>query len=182
MLRLRGSPVRGFALADASAFARAQQDLDNQVLLVVGAGDAYYNAHKAAATIDYSDAVASYQAAGQAGATSVGPEIDGAGAAGVTQPLTHQAWVLNGQLAALTKSGQPSGSAIVYYTQTDADRARALVVQMAALYQQAITAGSSASSPSTTSSSSSAPWIAIGIATALAAAVVVSTRRSHAYA
>ena len=109
------------------AYAQASTDLQNQILLPLQAGDIYYNSG------EFSSAVSSYQAAGAAGATSVGPEIDLAGAANVTQPLTQQAWQLNGALAALVGADQ-----------TTADLARSEAVQMLTLYQQAMTAGAAA--------------------------------------
>jgi hypothetical protein len=188
MLRLGGRSVPGFSLGAASSYAKASADLQAQVSdVVVKAGDAYYQADQKAFLLDYSDATKAYQAAGQAGASNVGPEIDAGGASSSTQPLTQQAWTLNGQLAQLVPSGAPdpsNGLTTAYYTQADADRARSLVVQMIDLYQQAIVAGSESSgqpvpqpsgptpspvpgapqqpsSPATSSSSSgsSSPWL-----------------------
>lgn len=147
MIGLKGAPEaqfivignpKGFGLAPSGAnlpssvvvsgpYAAASSDLQNQILTPMQAGDIYYNSG------EYSSAVASYQAAGAAGATSVGPEIDLAGAANVTQPLTQQAWQINGALAALQGADQ-----------TTADLARSEAVQMLSLYQQAMAAGASA--------------------------------------
>ena len=77
--RMLGAAVSG-------PYAQASTDLQNQVAGPVGAGDTYL------AEGDYPSAVQAYQAAGQAGATSVGPEIDEVGAPNVTQPYTQQAW------------------------------------------------------------------------------------------
>lgn len=211
MLQLRGRPCPGFALGVPGAFAQAQSDLLSQVsVVVVDAGDVYYRADVDAYALDFSDAVASYQAAGQAGASSVGPEIDAAGASSTTSPLTGQAWTLNAQLAALAPSGATDPANHVtspYYTHADADAARALVVQMIGLYQQAIDAGAAAmgqpppsqvgpvpspTPPSSSSTSSStggvSPWLWIlplGAVAGIAAAVVLSKpggRHAPAYA
>jgi len=206
VLQLRGRPCPGFALGAPGAFAQAQSDLQSQVsAVVVNAGDVYYQADVAAFVEDFSDAVASYQAAGQAGATSVGPEIDAGGASSTTSPLTQQAWTLNAQLAAISPSGSPdpaNGVTSPYYTRADADSARALVVRMIALYQQAIDAGAAAtgqqpptpagpvpspSPPSSSSSSSSSsggvsPWLWIlplGAVAGIGAAIVLSKPRGH---
>jgi hypothetical protein len=97
-------------------FAQAQTDLQNQVILVVTAGDTYLQAGETA------NALSAYQAAGQAGATSVGPEIDLAGMPNTTQPYTQQAWQINGFLAQTT----------------DAPTAKQYAYSMIALYQMAI--------------------------------------------
>jgi hypothetical protein len=110
----------------AQPFDQAQADLANQVNGPISAGDVYLGEGK------YADAVTAYQAAGQAGAVGVGPEIDLAGAAWVTQPLTHQAWVSNGDLQAI-----PSATA----TAVEATNARMYAYNMSALWQQAINDG-----------------------------------------
>jgi hypothetical protein len=183
-------------------------DLQNQVTLAVAAGDAYYLADTTAFRLDFSDATQAYQAAGQAGASSVGPEIDAAGASSATSPLTQQAWSINAQLAALQPSGQPdptNGVSAPYFNQADADRARGLVVTMIGLYTQAIAAGAAAQGqpvppppgpqpsptpPSPTpspaaSSSSSSPWlwlIPVAAAGGIFAAVVLQKGPRHAHA
>lgn len=147
MLQLRGRAVAGFALG-ASTFAQSAADLQNQVVLVVAAGDAYYLADSTAFRLDFTDATQAYQAAGQAGASSVGPEIDSAGASSTTSPLTQQAWNINAQLAAMQPSGLPdptNGVNAPYFNHADADKARGLVVSMVALYSQAIATGAIAS-------------------------------------
>ena len=71
----------------AATFAKAQTDLTNQVVTVISAGDQYLAA--VATSYDsgyYNDAVNAYQAAGNAAVIGVGPEIDGCGAPGITQP------------------------------------------------------------------------------------------------
>lgn len=211
MLLFRGRPVPGFSLGVASSFAQASADLQAQVSdVVVKAGDVYYQADQKAFDLDFSDATKAYQAAGQAGASNVGPEIDAA-ASGATTSLTGAAWTLNGQLAALVPSGAPdphNGLPSPYFTHADADQARALVVQMIDLYQQAIVAGAQGAgqpvpqpngptpspvpgapqpppAPSTSSSSSSsAPYI-VGALALLAGAVAWDLARgkySHAHA
>lgn len=201
---LRGARVVGFgdvgAPTPTGTFARAADDLEHQVLdVVTQAGDVYYGAAHVAFMLDFSDAVSSYQAAGQAGATSVGPEIDAAGSSSVTSPITHRAWTLNTQLAALPPSGLPDprgGQPRRYYTQSDADQARALVVQMIDLYEQAIDVGAKAAgqavpsqlylpesppAPAAQSNGSSAlAWI-FGFAAAAGGAYLLfsAPRRSH---
>ncbi|HTQ47939.1 MAG TPA: hypothetical protein VMI75_34515 [Polyangiaceae bacterium] len=179
----------------ATTFAQAQADLQNQVVLVVQAGDTYYGESQSNYYLDYTDAVLAYQAAGQAGATSLGPEIDAAGAASITSPLTHQAWALNAQLAAITKSGPANASnglPSAYFTKADADKAKALVTQMVSLYDQAISQGSSStghpisppSVPATPApvveAPSFLPVLAFGTVVAAIATVVItrSTRRN----
>ncbi len=78
---------------------------------------------------NFTAAVAAYQTAGQAGAVTLGPEID-ASTNGASQPLTLQAWGINGTLATLPADGTT--------TQTDAQTAQGLATQMQALYNQAI--------------------------------------------
>jgi hypothetical protein len=109
-------------------YALAATDLANQVVAVISAGDTYM----AATPPEYSAAVSAYQAAGQAGATSVGPEIDLAGYPLVTKPLTQQAWYMNRALALAVPA-----SAVAL----DAQSAQSTAKQMAALYTQAIAAG-----------------------------------------
>lgn len=108
-------------------FMQATADLDAQVQGPIMAGDTYM----AASPPEYDAALSAYQAAGQAGATNVGPEIDAAGQMPFTGPLTQKAWQLNGKLAAL------SGNSIDV-----ARQAQSLAKQIAALYAQAIDVGS----------------------------------------
>lgn len=176
MLSRGGRPAFGFGLGAAAtgSFAAAETELDQQVVAVVtDAGDVYYAADRDSFLLDFSDAVAAYQAAGQAGAQSVGPAIDAAGAAAVTQPLTQQAWQLNVQLSAIAKSGAidpTNGVNAPYYTQANADAARQLVTQMVTLYTQAISQGAAAAgqpSPSSPAApSSSLPQTPSGAASA----------------
>jgi hypothetical protein len=113
----------------AGAYQQASTDLQNQMVLVIQAGDIHYNAGT------YADAITSYQAAGMAGATGDGPEIDLVGAANVTQPYTQQAWNLNTELQEISPTST---------SQTDADGARNYVMQMLSLYQTAMTQGQAA--------------------------------------
>jgi len=127
-------PPRAIAVAASTPlfvapFEQASTDLQNQVIAVVAAGDTYANASPANPT----QALSSYKAAGQAGATSVGPEIDLAGASWVTQPLTHQAWVSNGDLQAITATDA-----------TSLATAKTYITNMVALWQQAINDGTTA--------------------------------------
>jgi|SRR5579883_299281 len=182
----------GLGAASTSTFDHAQLDLQNQVEAVVQAGDTYYQAHVAGYELDYTDAVLAYQAAGQAGATNVGPEIDASGAPTVTKPLTQQAWTLNGQLAQVPRSGAASpsqGFPSAYFTKADADKAKAIVTQMVTLYNQAISKGSASIGQSTApvlpptptpipSTPSALPMVALGV-TAAAVATVVITRTGH---
>ena len=110
----------------ADPFAQAAGDLANRVNAVIASGDGY------ASSGNNPSAVSAYQAAGQAGATAVGPEIDMAGASSITQGITQQAVSLNSTLQALNNSTS---------TTTDAQTAAGLAKQMAALYAQAIDAG-----------------------------------------
>lgn len=113
-------------VSPAAGYDTAANDLQNEVILAAAAADTYLAAK------DYKGAVNAYQAAGQAGASGVGPEIDLAGAPNVTQPLTQQAWTLNAALAAVNAASP---------TSVDANLAQGYVKQMIALYQQAIAAG-----------------------------------------
>lgn len=95
-------PLPGAAPSTATAAAalqKAQTDWQNQVVAVIAAGDSYLNAGETA------QALSTYQAAGNAGATSVGPEIDLIGYPQVSQPWTQKAWKLNALLSATTAVG-----------------------------------------------------------------------------
>jgi len=109
--------------APAYTYDQASTDLQNQVAAVITAADGYLSAGEIA------NAIQAYQAAGNAGATGVGPEIDLAGQPNLTQAWTHWAWTINAQLAAI-----PSTST----SQTDATNAQNLAKQMLSLYQDAI--------------------------------------------
>jgi len=196
-----GHPVIGFGLASASTFAQAETDLQNQVIAVIAAGDVYYRENVANFYLDFSDATLAYQAAGQAGATSIGPEIDAVGVA-LTPPIVQQALTLNDSLQALPKTGLPDSEnkLAAYHNQADADKAKTLVSQMVALYNQAISEGSAAlrqpvstnvpqPSPSPTpvpTPPSVWPVLALGAVVAAVAVVAVNRsgtkRRKHGYA
>jgi hypothetical protein len=104
-----------------------------QMSALVTAGDNYVAAGQ------YQNAISAYQAAGNAGATTIGPEIDTA-TGGASQPLTQQAWQLNTQIAALDNSATT--------TQAAAAEGQRMAQQMVALYQQALSQGAAASAPS----------------------------------
>jgi len=104
-----GRLVTGFALGDAadpyaklgSDFNLLRADASRADVLAVGG--------------DFAGAVAKYKSVGQRGADSFGPEIDGVGPPFNTQPLTHDAWTLNGQLATLDsdRAGAVAAKALV---------------------------------------------------------------------
>ena len=85
--------------AAAVSLQQAQTDWQNQVVAVIATADSYLNAGETA------QALSSYQAAGNAGATSVGPEIDLIGYPQASQPWTQKAWKLNALLAGTTSVG-----------------------------------------------------------------------------
>lgn len=104
-----------------------------------GPGAAYY------AQGDYDNAVEAYKKTGASGVSDLGPAIDES-TGDRSADTTQQAWALNGQLAKIN-SGAFNGTAA---TQSDADNAAAIVVQMLKLYQQAYSgAVTSAASDST---------------------------------
>lgn len=153
----------GLAAPAPDPYAQATVDLANEVEAVVIAGDTYFNAGQ------YADALASYQAAGQAGATSVGPEIDLAGNPLVTQPITQQAWSLNGKLAAFARD-----TAKV----SDVSVAQGYAKQMLALYGQAIKAGQTKKNAEAGLGIGAAAGIAVGAGAAAGLAwLLVRTRR-----
>jgi hypothetical protein len=122
------------APAAVDPYAQAVTDLSLQVTAVIAAGDTYFNAGQ------YTDAISAYQAAGVAGATNVGPEIDLGGNPTVTQPITQEAWKINTQLAQPFPSSSNTDA-------TNASVAQGYAKQMAALYQQAIDAGRGTKAP-----------------------------------
>ena len=109
--------------APAYTYDQASTDLQNQVAAVITAGDSYLAAGEVA------NAISSYQAAGNAGATVVGPEIDLAGQPNLTQGWTQWAWALNGQLAAISATSTST---------TDGTNAQNIAKQMLTIYQDAI--------------------------------------------
>lgn len=74
----------------------------------------------------WDSALATYQSAGQLGATTVGPAID-AETGGKSKPETQQAWGINVQLAMIVADGRPDAPY----------QAKALVSQMTSLYAKA---------------------------------------------
>ena len=122
-------PIAAVATVTTDVFTQSANDLAT-MNTVIASGDSGL----AASTPDYQGAVASYQSAGNTGATTLGPEIVAASsvASGVTGPIVQQALSLNNSLQALNNSSS---------TSTDATTAQGLVKQMAALYAQAIDAG-----------------------------------------
>ena len=125
--RTVGRPPRRM-LGSAADYAGATSALANQFTAVVTAGDMYM----AATPPEYDAALGAYQAAGEAGAISVGPAIDSVGSP-FTGPLTHKAWDINALLAAV-----PGGATV---TLENARQAQAYAKQMDALYSQAIAIG-----------------------------------------
>lgn len=136
----------GAVTASVQPFEVAATDLANQVTAVIAAGDTYAVAN------DLTQALSSYKAAGMAGATSVGPEIDLAGASWVTQPLTHQAWLSNGDLQKITGFDTASVA-----------RAKLFVGNMEALWRQAISDGTTALLEGKTAPAASSTKNAVGL-------------------
>lgn len=194
-----GRAVAGFGIGVAAApkpctatsFAQASTDFQNVIMEALIAGDTYYGEDKKNLLLDYTDAVTAYQAAGQAGATCIGPEIDSVGYPNVTSTFTGQAWTINGQLATLPKSGTPAPNMpSPYYTQADADKAKQLARQMGDLYQQALDAGNAAAPPvnpsqppgTTTVVPPSSFWPAVAVITvagAVGTALVMASKTSR---
>jgi hypothetical protein len=132
------SPLPTWTAPTTGGYVQAAADLNTDLVTPIGTGDTSYTSG------DYATAITNYQTAGQAGAVTVGPEIDLGPAPNVTQSYTQQAWNLNTSLAAISSTST---------AQTDADTARGYVVQMVSLYEQAIDAGNAAS-PSGTATTS----------------------------
>jgi hypothetical protein len=151
--------VLGALVDTADPYAQSSIDLDNQVLAPLGAASTYLGEGQ------YQAAVTAFQAAGAAGASAVGPEIDLVGAANVTQPITQRAWVINASLAAINNTATAALA--------DAIAAQQFANQMAALYQTAIDAGQRALSktplgmvPGGPDAGYSAAQVLVGIAVA----------------
>jgi len=125
-----GAPPTGAAIPStvvvSGTYALASQDLDNQMRLPMVAADGYYN------NGDFPGAVTSYQAAGSAGVSQDGPEIDLAGAAIASSPFTSLASQANAMLQSISATGAG---------QAEADSARSLALLMLTYYQQAMAAG-----------------------------------------
>ena len=127
------TPRRGLGAA-STAYAQSTTDIA-AMASSISAADTYL------AASEYANAVTAYQAAGDAGAQVIGPEIDLAGAPNVTQPFTQQAWQINAKLAALSAPGA---------TLPSATAAQSYAKQMLAIYQNAVASGTSALQTSST--------------------------------
>ena len=115
----------------------------------------------------FTSAVTSRQAAGNTGATVLGPDIDATWGIANTGPNTQSAYALNAQLAAVNASAS---------TQDDANQAYSLLGQMIAAYQNAIAAGQLATPPAAaapTPASAPAPAATVPPAAAAAHAAAV---------
>jgi hypothetical protein len=121
------TPTATAPTSTSNPYGQALIDLQNMVQTPIGIADSYLKSG------DYASALTAYQAAGQAGATTVGPEIDLVGAPAYTQPLTKQAWITNGTLAAISPANQ-----------ANATLAQSMVKEMLASYVAAIQAGQTA--------------------------------------
>jgi len=173
-------PARLGALgAPGSPFAQANANL-TAMMWAVKAGDMYRQAG------EFANAIGAYQAAGNAGATVVGPDIDLAGAPSTTQPITQQAWALNGRLnGGLWLIGGQLVPLSASPTLEAATAAASAVKQMIAYYQQAIAVGTAAVASATktafpgpdTSTNTIIAWtVGLGIAAGLGWAVWRSHR------
>jgi len=144
-------------------YAQSRIDLAATVTAQVNAADAAW------AASNYPLATSSYQQAGQIGASTLGPEIDGAGFPNATQPYTQQAWQLNAKLAAMNAAAA---------TEADALAAQALAGKIVQLYDAAINAGSEAAG-----GGSSAFWpvaislVGVGALAGLVVGIVEATRK-----
>ena len=147
------------------AYSSAETLLANQVSAVVAAGDTYM------ASSEYASAVSAYKAAGNAGASSVGPAIDAAVPANLplTQPLTQQAWTLNAALASVNPTNP---------TQADANLAQSYAKQIVALYYQAIVTGRSPN-PTGAWKDTAIVLASVGAAAGLIAALYVATHHKR---
>jgi hypothetical protein len=150
IVRMNGLSPRTVGLSTTTAtaptsasnpYGQALVDLQNMVQTPVGIADTYL------AGGNYASALTAYQAAGQAGATVVGPEIDLVGAPAYTQPLTKQAWITNGTLAGISPVNQ-----------TNAALAQSLVKEMLASYVAAIQAGQTAFNGGNPGEAPAPPW------------------------
>jgi hypothetical protein len=118
----------GAAPGSATGVDYTQSLVDvNAMGLKIADGDGYAKGP----TPSLQSAMQSYQAAGNMGATTVGPEIDAAGLPSVTQPYTQQAWRLNQQLASYDATNTDA---------TEVYDAATLAKSMLTLYQSAVAA------------------------------------------
>jgi hypothetical protein len=114
-------------MIDPNAYTQVQGDLA-AFETTLGAGLIYLRGG------EYNSAVDAYKAAGNAGATIIGPEIDGLGAPTVSQPYTQAAWTLNGQLAAINSTSSTGIAA----TAVDANSAATIAGNMDGQYKAAL--------------------------------------------
>lgn len=149
----------------ADSYTQAKTDLANQVSMVVAAGDTYMNATPP----EYAEAISAYQAAGNAGATSVGPSIDTVGSP-VTPKLTQEAWNLNTSLAALA----PAGATI-----DTARNAQSLAKRIEALYTEAISTASGPLPKGGLLNTGVSPWVFIVGGGAAGGLLFVALRGTH---
>ena len=158
---MRWKPARMIG-APADLYGQAQADLATKMQTQLTVGDTANTAGQ------YVQAITAYVAAGNAGATVIGPEIDLAGYPNVTQPWTQAAWQMNGALATIAATTTP--------TQTDATSAQTIAYDMLSYYQSAITAGQQAAlkdAPGNTTPPGTAKDV--GVPLAIAGVVVVGS-------
>ena len=120
-------------------YAQAQTDVQTKMMPQIAQGNTYLaggGTGTLGTTSPAAAAIKQYVAAGFFGATTIGPEIDLAGAPNVTQGYTQAAWVLNGQLSAI-------GSQTVIGV-SDAQNAQSIANQMVDFYNIAIVEGRNA--------------------------------------
>lgn len=144
---LGGHPVGAFALGDVDPYAKLLAD-------VAAMRTDSASATRTFTAGDYAKALAQYKAVAQRGADMVGPEIDNVGPPELTQPFTHDAWYVNGQIALLVADPP---SALV----ASAAQAHILLDRMISDYSQAISASQRANQPATATTRSVLPYILI---------------------
>jgi hypothetical protein len=119
--------------ANVPQLVQSGADLVTLVAGPIGAGDALLVSGPTLSDV-YRQAIVQYQAAGAAGVSKVGPEIDSAGVPSITTPYTQLAWALNSPLQGVPQSD----------SHADAVNAQNLAKQMLDLYQAAIIAAGNA--------------------------------------
>ena len=131
----------------------------------------------------WDSAVEAYKAAGSAGATVVGPEIDGLGAANVTQGYTQAAWTVNGKLATINSTPYNGTAA----TATDAATAQGYALSMDQGYRIALAAAHAATGVSPNPGGSPAPApsssgvgtaIVVGLGLAILGGLLIGSARA----
>ena len=143
-VRQPGLGMLGASGPYATVYNQSVVDL-NSMIAMVAAADALLASNPAGA-------LAQYQAAGNMGATVIGPEIDLAGAPNATQPWTQFSWQINQQLASTT----------------DPNVASTLVRGMLSDYQNALGAGTAALQSTQPNSSPQVPGVSPNAAAAIA--------------